>query len=247
MYTVSTSLYSFSTERNENVKKEFQKHELDETKLLQFLDVMEGREWVWIGMARWQFCRKHLPQDWCNVFHRLQIASWALMGAIIFTVCCLVMGVVSGFSFYYLKPRREQVVWATAYVIAAPIVAEAGAIQYYFMTRDFGDLVNESGWTFGWPFIAASVLSVLTWIPCVLMIGFALRDEDDGVWETLANAELGYGAVIERITERFTGRWGQSETDEDRGTLQSIAEGDDVSDNTLPQFQGSASDDEDSF
>lgn len=182
VWTYHLSLYSFSAQRNENAVKADQHHAVN--KLSQLFDKMEERDDdIWLSVARWEFCQQDINSNWCEYFYRLQIASWALLSLVVLGVICLVMGVMAGVSFHYVKVRDNLHKWATAYLIVAPVAFQIGMVQYWVMTRDFGNLIGETGSTFSWMFYLALITSLVSWIPSWILIAFSFRfswDEDSG-------------------------------------------------------------------
>jgi len=203
MYSFTVSLYSFGVERNEEGIKSQQHHPV--TRLSQLFDTMEEQDnSIWLSVARYEFCQAHVSEAWCEYFQRLQLASWTLMGLVCFGLCCLLMGVMAGFCFHFIKPRADFCTWGIAYVLAAPVAIQSGILQYYQMTSGFGTLIDEAGSTFGWTFTVAAILSCLTWIPSWIMISFAFglsTGEDSGDEEKMLgdSSESDYGAMIQTI------------------------------------------------
>jgi len=218
IWNFSVSLFDFGVSRNAGARKADQHHTV--TQLSQRFDSMKMLKPIGLDVVRYLFCRdvKHNgswseDDPWCTFLRRLHITSWTLLLFCTVGTLCLGMGTMAGFNFHYVKPRDDLRTWAAAYLLAAPVLFCIGVTQYWFATNDFSMLVDESvnggylaNGTFGYSFGAAVILSITSWIPAWIMIGFAFgpsRFEDcDGDWlrRGATQPEVDYGAAISRFS-----------------------------------------------
>lgn len=191
------SLYSLHVEKNPLVDKDAQKH--PESSLFLIFDHSEEGEVLWLQEARWKLCQKGVSLQWCDLFTRLQMASWLVAWTVTFQVCCLILGVAAAFNFFYIKPRVEFRKWAKAYLWAGPTAANIALIGYYYMTCDFAKLSATSVSTFGMVFYGSCLLGVFSFFPVVVLNVFAFSSPtaadllgDDSIDN---DHEVGYGAT----------------------------------------------------
>merc|ERR1719387_1828932 len=201
-YTFQISLYSLGTMRNDHALKEDQHH--PETKLSGVFSTLEGRDAIWLSVAKWAFCHEHVSDEWCDYIHKLQLTSTTVVLTGLLGVGCLLMGVMAGFYFHFVKPREDLYKWAAAYLVIAPLAFTYGIADYWSSTSEFSILIGESDSSFGFAFYTAAVASGLSWIASWVMLSFAFghpwedAEEEDGLWK---EDEDGYGSMIQGVQE----------------------------------------------
>lgn len=142
--------------------------------------------------------------DFCHTWTQVYFSSMGLIFCISLEVVFMLLG--SGFMHYYWNnnARAEPRQWGLTFNILAPVIVFLGMAQYGFFTHGLSEIrmfIAGSTPSYGNGFLMACTLTILSFVPIIIQVGFMGKDPLEDLNELKAeekklamqDAYAGYG------------------------------------------------------
>merc|ERR1719356_1386819 len=125
--------------------------------------------------------------QWCGMFTQLMYGSYFLIILLLFTVVLLIVATCTHYYYWNVRPSAAFRNWTIMGYGIAGACGSCGMVMYTTFTIDFTVLGDERN--FGYAYFAGVVLSLLTWLP-LLMINSCSEPQMSEEYEEAAKSLL---------------------------------------------------------